>query len=108
MLKHGAKAARHAKRLRSSLNKMLRHHPEAGSVCEMAQDARSLEIRLNNMMSIIEEIMHRDPTTFAALLLSPDDDSFDAPLEIGKTPPTEDERSAVYRLPQSGHPLYRT
>ncbi len=104
MLKHGAKASRHAKHLRSSLNKMLHHHPEAASVYKMVQDARSLEVRLDNIMCIIEEIIHRDPATYAALFLSPEE----APLEIGATAPADDELSATYRLPHSGYPPYRT
>ncbi len=106
MVKHATKAAKRAKHLRLSLNKMLRDAPDAGSVNELVQNVRMIELRLDTMLAIIEEVLHRDPVACARELLS--GEPFDSLSEIEGATPTGDEYGSLYCLPRTGHPRYRT
>jgi hypothetical protein len=108
LLKHAAKASGHANELHLSLSKMQHLLPESDAWRELSQQARQIELQLENILALIEEMLQRDPEACAALLLPSDESPFDSPQAIGASAPVKDEWKSLYRLPRSVQPPYRT
>jgi hypothetical protein len=69
-----SKASKHARQLRSSLDKLLYLLPGANETWHtMAKETRRTEEYLEAMLEIIQEMLERDPSSYAEIFLAPPD-----------------------------------
>lgn len=73
MLRSVSRASKRARQLHSSIRVIEHLLPESVAWHEMSAEARQLELRIETMLTMIEEILGRDPETYLALLLKLDD-----------------------------------
>ena len=73
MVRFVSKASKRASQLHVLLRAIEQLLPESATWREMTNTARSLELRIETMLAVIEEILDRDPETYVPLLLKLND-----------------------------------